>query len=110
MGLEILVENNGHPSSNGAWLAMLMEETHRSNVGVLADFDNFFTGGWGHSLQRRYDTQQGMLDLAPYTRALSAKSYEFDARGFETTVDFEMCLRIALENGFSGFASAEYEG
>jgi hypothetical protein len=25
-------------------------------------------------------------------------------------VDFEMCLRIALENGFSGFASAEYEG
>ena len=21
-----------------------------------------------------------------------------------------MCLRIALENGFSGFASAEYEG
>lgn len=110
MGLELLVENHGHPSSNGAWLAMLIEQTDHPNLGVMADFDNFFMGGWGHSPQRRYDTRQGMLDLAPYTRVLSAKSYDFNHEGQETTVDFEMCLRIMLDAGFRGAVSAEYEG
>ncbi|MDQ8196931.1 sugar phosphate isomerase/epimerase [Pelagicoccus enzymogenes] len=109
-GLEVLVENHGHPSSNGAWLAMCLEMAGHSKVGAFTDFDNFFMGGWGHVPQRRYDTLQGMLDLAPFTRAVSAKSYDFDAAGNETTVDFEICLRTALDGGFRGLASAEYEG
>lgn len=110
LGVDLLVENHGHPSSNAAWLAMLMESVNHPRFGVMADFDNFFMGGWGHVPERRYDTRQGMLDLAPYTRALSAKSYAFDHDGNETRVDFGMCLDIALEAGFSGYASAEYEG
>ena len=110
LDVDLLVENHGHPSSNAAWLAMLMESVNHPRLGVLADFDNFFMGGWGHVPERRYDTRQGMLDLAPYTRALSAKSYAFDSAGNETSVDFEMCIDIALEAGFSGYASAEFEG
>ena len=45
VSLDVLVENHGHPSSNGAWLAMLMQATDHPHVGVLADFDNFFMGG-----------------------------------------------------------------
>ncbi len=109
-GLEILVENHGHPSSNAAWLAMMLEMAEHPKVGAFTDFDNFFMGGWGHEPQRRYDTHQGMLDLAPFTRALSAKSYDFDVEGNDTKVDFELCLRTVLEAGFRGLASAEYEG
>ena len=108
--LEIMVENHGHPSSNGAWLAMLMQQTNHAQVGVLADFDNFFMGGWGLKPERRYDTTQGMLDLAPYTRAVSAKSYDFDSNGVETKIDFEHCMQTVLDAGFKGIASAEYEG
>ncbi|MDQ8183173.1 sugar phosphate isomerase/epimerase family protein [Pelagicoccus sp. SDUM812005] len=109
-GLHVLVENHGHPSSNAAWLAMLLEMAEHPRLGAFTDFDNFFMGGWGHVPERRYDTLQGMLDLAPYTRAVSAKSYDFDSDGNEPKVDFELCLRTALQGGFRGLASAEYEG
>jgi sugar phosphate isomerase/epimerase len=108
--LELLVENHGHPSSNGAWLAMLMEKVNHANLGVYADLDNFFMGGWNHSPQRRYDTIQGLEDLAPYTRGVSAKTYSFKANGQEVTIDYARCMKILTEAGFSGYACAEYEG
>lgn len=107
---DVLVENHGHPGSNGAWLAMLIEKADHPKVGAFADFDNFFMGGWGLNPERRYDTHQGMLDLAPYTRAVSAKSFDFDSEGRETRIDFPLCLKTAMSGGFSGLASAEYEG
>jgi sugar phosphate isomerase/epimerase len=108
--LELLVENHGHPSSNGAWLAMLMEKVNHANLGVYADLDNFFMGGWNHSPQRRYDTIQGLEDLAPYTRGVSAKTYSFKANGQEMTIDYTRCMKILTDAGFSGYACAEYEG
>lgn len=108
--LELLVENHGHPSSNGAWLAMLMEKTNHPNLGVYADLDNFFMGGWNHSPQRRYDTIQGLEDLAPYTRGVSAKTYGFKPNGQELTIDYLQCMKILTNAGFSGYACAEYEG
>lgn len=108
--LELLVENHGHPSSNGAWLAMLMEKVHHPNLGVYADLDNFFMGGWNHSPQRRYDTIQGLEDLAPYTRGVSAKTYGFRTNGQEQTIDYLRCMKILTDAGFDGYASAEYEG
>ena len=110
LGLDVLVENHGHPSSNGAWLAMLMQATDHPRVGVLADFDNFFMGGWNHDPQRRYDALQGMIDLAPYARAASAKSFDFGPDGRETDIDFHQTMRVLVDAGFDGVASAEYEG
>ena len=108
--LELLVENHGHPSSNGAWLAMLMQKVKHPNLGVYTDLDNFFMGGWNHSPQRRYDTIQGLEDLAPYTRGVSAKTYDFKANGQEQTIDYNSYMKILTDAGFSGYASAEYEG
>ena len=110
LGLDVLVENHGHPSSNGAWLAMLMQATDHPRVGVLADFDNFFMGGWNHDPQRRYDSLQGVIDLAPYARAASAKSFDFGPDGREVGIDFHQMLRVLTDAGFGGIASAEYEG
>ena len=109
-GLEVLVENHGHPGSNGAWLAMLIEMADHSRAGVYTDFDNFFMGGWGLDPERRYDRLQGMLDLAPYTKAVSAKSHDFGDDGEETTIDYGQCLKVVLDAGFRGLVSAEFEG
>lgn len=108
--LELIVENHGHPSSNAAWLAMLMQKCNHSNLGVFTDLDNFFMGGWHHQPQRRYDRVQGLEDLAPYTKGISAKSYDFDGNGNETRIDYQQAFDILLGAGFQGFASAEYEG
>lgn len=108
--IELLVENHGHPSSNAAWLAMLMEKVNLPNVGVYTDLDNFFMGGWNHDPQRRYDRYQGLLDLAPYTRGVSAKTHAFDEKGNETTINYTRCLKVFKDAGFEGFYCAEYEG
>ncbi|WP_052481276.1 sugar phosphate isomerase/epimerase family protein [Gilvimarinus agarilyticus] len=108
--LEVLVENHGHPSSNGAWLAMLIENASHDNIGVLTDLDNFFMGGWNLTPERRYDRTQGLLDLAPYTRGVSVKTFDFNAQGAETTIDVPACFKILTDAGFNGYYSAEYEG
>lgn len=110
MNIELLVENHGHASNNGAWLAMLMEQTNHKNLGVFTDVDNFFMGGWNIEPQRRYDRTQGLLDLAPYTRGVSVKSHDFDSNGKETTLDYEAFFRIFESSGFDGLYSVEYEG
>lgn len=108
--LELLVENHGHPSSNGAWLAMLIEKVAHPNLGVYTDLDNFFMGGWNHLPQRRYDTIQGLEDLAPYTRGVSAKTHGFKQNGQEQSIDYYRCMKILTDAGFSGYACAEFEG
>lgn len=49
-------------------------------------------------------------EIAPFARAVSAKSHAFDAAGDETTIDFPALLRILAEAGFRGWTTAEYEG
>jgi sugar phosphate isomerase/epimerase len=109
-GLEIIVENHGHPGSNGAWLAMLIEQADHPRLGTYTDFDNFFMGGWNLEPERRYDRHQGLLDLAPYTKAVSAKSHDFGPDGEETTIDYHACLQVLLDAGFRGLVGAEFEG
>ncbi|GAA6139719.1 sugar phosphate isomerase/epimerase [Arenicella sp. 4NH20-0111] len=108
--LEILVENHGHQSNNGAWLAMLIDQTNHSNSGVLLDLDNFFMGGWNIDPPRLYDRLQGVIDLAPYTKGVSAKTYDFDNEGNESSIDYKLCLEILIDAGFKGRVSAEFEG
>jgi sugar phosphate isomerase/epimerase len=110
MGIQLVVENHGHPGSNGAWLAMLVEKTAHKNLGVYLDLDNFFMGGWGIEPERRYDRKQGVLDLAEYTVGVSAKTKHFLPDGTEEFIDYDWCVNTLLERGFSGYMSAEYEG
>ena len=43
---------------------------------------------------------QGVIDLAPYTFGVSAKSYNFDENGNELTVDFKKYIEILREHDF----------
>jgi sugar phosphate isomerase/epimerase len=48
MRINIVVENHGGVTSNGAWLADVVRRTARENVGTLPDFGNFcISHPWG---------------------------------------------------------------
>lgn len=110
MNIELLVENHGYASNNGAWLAMLIERANHKNLGVFTDIDNFFMGGWNIEPERRYDRVQGIHDLAPFTRGVSVKAHDFNEQGEETTLAYPPLFAILQKAGFTGFYSVEYEG
>ena len=104
-GLNVIVENHGGLSSNGSWLAGVMKKVNLPNCGTLPDFGNFNLGG-GTS----YDRYKGVSELMPYAKAVSAKSYGFDADGNETTIDYHRMLKIVTDAGYHEYLGVEYEG
>lgn len=104
-GLSVIVENHGGLSSNGKWLAQVMELVAHPACGTLPDFGNFNLGG-GNS----YDRYLGVTELMPYAKAVSAKSHDFDIDGNEVNTDFSRMLRIVKHSGYRGFIGVEYEG
>lgn len=106
-GLNVLVENHGGTSSNGAWLASVMRRVAHPRVGTLPDFGNFLLR---EEPETWYDRYQGVRELMPFARAVSAKSHDFDGDGNETSTDFLAMMRIVLDAGYRGFVGIEYEG
>ncbi|TWT95180.1 Xylose isomerase-like TIM barrel [Botrimarina colliarenosi] len=109
-GLNVLVENHGGLSSNGEWLAGVMRRVGRPNVGTLPDFGNFCISGRGTPDAVWYDRYQGMEDLMPFAKAVSAKSYEFNDAGEEVQTDFPRVMKTVLNHGYSGYVGIEWEG
>jgi sugar phosphate isomerase/epimerase len=99
-GINVIVENHGGLSSNGKWLAETIKMTEMSNCGTLPDFGNFYD----------YDRYDGVTDLMPFAKAVSAKSYDFDEKGNETKIDFHRMMKIVANAKYSGWVGIEYEG
>lgn len=113
--INIIVENHGGPSSNAALLVEVMEKVGMENCGTLPDFGNFCikreAGDYYESkCLEEYDKYKGVEEMMPYAKAVSAKSYSFDADGNETRVDYERMMDIVEEANYSGFVGVEYEG
>lgn len=113
--VNVIVENHGHLSSNGALLVQVMQKVNKPNCGTLPDFGNFCLereGGerWGTKCIKEYPKYQGVEEMMPYAKAVSAKSYDFDAEGNETTIDYKKMLDIIKKTGYKGFIGVEYEG
>ncbi|MEX2174349.1 MAG: sugar phosphate isomerase/epimerase family protein [Pirellulaceae bacterium] len=104
-GLNVIVENHGGLSSNGQWLAGVMKQVDRKNCGTLPDFGNFRVGEG-----KEYDRYQGVDELMPFAKAVSAKSHDFDAEGNETHTDYHKMMQIVLKHGYHGYCGIEYEG
>lgn len=103
--LNVLVENHGGLSSDGAWLAGVMRRVDHPRCGTLPDFGNFRLGP-----EQEYDRYRGVSELMPFAKAVSAKSHDFDAHGDETHTDYRRMLRIVVDAGYHGFVGVEYEG
>lgn len=98
--LNVIVENHGGLSSDGKWLSEVMKKVGLANCGTLPDFGNFY----------EYDRYQGVQDLMPFAKAVSAKTYDFDGEGNETKIDYPKMMKIVLDAGYNGFVGIEYEG
>lgn len=107
LGLNVLVENHGGLSSNARWLSEVMETAQHPRVGSLPDFGNFVIDA---ETGQSYDPYQGVRELMPYAKAVSAKSYAFDDQGRETSIDYERMMDIVMAVGYSGWVGVEYEG
>jgi len=103
--INVLVENHGGLSSNGAWLAGVMERVDHKRVGTLPDFGNFRI-----RQGEMYDRYKGVAELMPYAKAVSAKSHDFDDAGNETATDYLKMMKIVLDAGYHGYVGIEYEG
>jgi L-ribulose-5-phosphate 3-epimerase len=99
-GLNLIVENHGELTANGAWLARTLKSVGHPRCGALPDFGNFGD----------YDRYRGVEELMPLARAVSAKSHAFDAGGNETRTDYDRMMRIVTAVGFHGYVGIEYEG
>lgn len=108
--VSVLVENHGGFSSDGNWLSNVMQNVSRENIGTLPDFGNFCIERKEQECISAYDRYQGMSELMPFAKALSAKSHSFDEQGNETQSDFFRMIEIAKKNQYSGYVGIEFEG
>jgi len=98
--INVIVENHGGLSSDGAWLAGVMKAVDMPNCGTLPDFGNFGD----------YDRYQGVKELMPFAKGVSAKSHEFDEQRNEVRTDYFKMMKIVLDAGYHGYVGIEWEG
>ncbi|MCK5441210.1 MAG: sugar phosphate isomerase/epimerase [Maribacter sp.] len=108
--INILVENHGGLSSNGALHAEVMAKVNMDNCGSLPDFGNFCITRSETGCAEEYDKYKGVRELMPHAKAVSAKSNNFDAEGDETGIDYVKMLQTVKDAGYTGFIGVEYEG
>ncbi|WP_378172321.1 sugar phosphate isomerase/epimerase family protein [Aquimarina sp. SS2-1] len=114
-GVNVIVENHGYLSSDASLLVKVMQKVNKPNCGTLPDFGNFCLereGGerWGAKCVKEYPKYKGIEEMMPFAKGVSAKSYDFDANGNETTIDYKKMLEIVKASGYQGYIGVEYEG
>jgi len=106
-GINIIVENHGGYSSDPTWLVDVIQKVGKKNCGILPDFGNFYISLWPY---RKYDRYDGMKQLMPFAKGVSAKSHDFNREGKDKSTDFKRVLQIVRDSGFTGHIGIEYEG
>lgn len=107
LGLNTIVENHGGLSSNGKWLAAVIRRIDHRRSGTLPDFGNFVID---RKTGEQYDRYQGVKELMPFAKAVSAKLTEFDQDGNEIHTDYRRMMRIVVDAGYRGYVGIEFEG
>lgn len=114
MGINVVVENHGHESSDASWVADIMRQVNMENVGTLPDFGNFcLTHPWGSTeegCEKMYDRYQGVKELLPFAKGVSAKTYDFDENGQQPLIDYKRLIEIVKASDFEGYIGIEFEG
>lgn len=114
LGINVVVENHGSDSSKGFWVADVMKQVNKSNVGTLPDFGNFcISHPWGTTQEGcndEYDRYKGLQEMLPFAKGVSAKTYDFDANGNQPLMDYQRLMTIVKESKFEGYIGVEFEG
>jgi len=114
MNINVVVENHGSDSSKGFWVADVMRQVNKTNVGTLPDFGNFcISHEWGTTqgeCTEIYDRYKGVEELLPYAKGVSAKTYDFDVNGEQPKIDYKRLMNLVKASGFKGYIGIEFEG
>jgi len=116
LNVNVIVENHGRITSNIPYLMQAINQTNKANCGTLPDFGNFCIAEEGYgslsdgSCKEFYDPYKGVTEMMPKAFGVSAKSYDFDENGDETTLDYYRLLSIVKDAGYNGYIGVEYEG
>ena len=107
-GIDLLIENHNGYSSDPKWMIQLMEGVELKNIGILGDFTNW-------TLERNPDTfypdpYKGFEIMAPYIKAISAKSESFNKLGEENNTNFKTMFDILEKAPNFIFAGVEFSG
>jgi L-ribulose-5-phosphate 3-epimerase len=96
---------------HGGWLAGVMKMVDHPRCGTLPDFGNFCMD-WSRADEPDawYDRYQGVEELMPFAKAVSAKSHEFDDDGNEVRTDYRRMMKIVARRGLPGWVGIEWEG
>jgi len=98
--INVIIENHGGNSSKTDWLIPVIQKVNKRNCGLLPDFGNF----------ENEDRYQAVEKMMPYSKGVSAKSYDFDSLGNETEIDYRKMLNIVKESGYKSYIGIEFEG
>ena len=114
-GQSVIVENHGGYSSDGKWLSGVMKKVNMKECGILPDFGNFCVrrekeGDWASPCAEMYDRYLGTQEFMPYAKDVSAKAYDFNAKGACIETDYRRMLKIVRDAGYKGYIGIEYEG
>ena len=105
--INVVVENHGGYSSDASWLVDVMRQVDSPYCGTLPDFGNFNVNMFPPI---NYDPIQGMGELMPFAKGVSAKSMEFDSKGFDKSIDFPAIMKIVQDFKYDGYIGIEYGG
>jgi sugar phosphate isomerase/epimerase len=119
--INVIVENHGGNSSNGKWLSSVMKAVNRPNCGTLPDFGNFCLNrtkpenntpeAWAKTkCLEEYDRYEGVTELMPFAKGVSAKTHDFDINGNCIETDYHKMMKIVKDAGYTGHVGIEYEG
>ena len=87
-------------------MVQLMVAVDHERFGTLPDFGNFKI-----STFKSYDPYQGVAELMPFAKAVSAKSHRFEKIGGpELDLDYHRLMKIVLDAGYRGYVGIEFEG
>jgi len=114
-GINVIVENHGGYTSSGKWLSNVMKQVNLPNCGTLPDFGNFCINVSYGSINAEecediYDIYQGVAELLPYAKGVSAKTYDFDDEGNQPLIDYYKMMKVVKDNGYTGYIGVEFEG
>ena len=113
--INVLCENHGWLSSDADVLMKAITEVNMENCGTLPDFGNWCVKRkngeqWGACVEEYTDKYKGIEMMLTKANAVSAKSYDFDENGNETTLDYPRILKLVKDSGYKSFIGVEYEG
>ncbi len=113
--INVLCENHGWLSSDAPLMMEAIDMVNMDNCGTLPDFGNWCVkrkdgSTWGECIEEYPDKYQGIEMMLKEAKAVSAKSYDFDDKGNETTLDFTRIMQLVKDSGYKGFIGVEYEG